>query len=75
MNNLAHTTETTPGDFYFAFVVVMIMFGIYFMPGLIATMRSHRNALAIWTLAILAGWSGIGWILAMVWSCTDNTRK
>jgi hypothetical protein len=59
-----------------AAVVLIIFFillstAMMLVPGIIATMRKHHNALAIWMIAIFAGWTGVGWIIALVWACTS----
>jgi Superinfection immunity protein len=61
-----------------AAVVLIIFFillstAMMLVPGVIATMRKHHNALAIWMIAIFAGWTGVGWIIALVWACTNPT--
>lgn len=48
------------------------LFSVYFLPGLIGLVRRHRNGNAITALNLLAGWTVIGWIIALVWSLTDN---
>ena len=45
---------------------------VYLLPALVAGFREHRNASAITVLCILLGWSGVGWIVALVWSFTDG---
>ena len=44
----------------------------YFMPTLVAL--GKRNAFAIFILNLVAGWTFIGWVVAMVWACTDDKR-
>lgn len=43
---------------------------IYFIPSFIATTREHHQALAIFMLNLLLGWTALGWIVAMIWACT-----
>ena len=43
---------------------------IYFLPSIIASKREHHNTLAIVMLNIFGGVVGIGWLVALVWSCT-----
>jgi Superinfection immunity protein len=38
-------------------------------------MRGHRQSLAIFILNLLAGWTAIGWIIAIVWACTADVRS
>ncbi len=47
---------------------------IYFLPTIIALARGHLSALAIFFLNLFLGWTLIGWIVALIWSCTGNTR-
>ena len=48
---------------------------IYFIPGIVAIVRGHRNSLAIVMLNLFLGWSFIGWVVALVWSCTENLHS
>lgn len=43
---------------------------IYFLPSLIA--RRKRNALGIFILNFVAGWTVIGWVAALIWSLDDS---
>jgi len=51
-------------------ILAILIFGVYFLPTLIAFLRRHKNKLAIFFLNILLGWTGIGWAIALVWSVT-----
>ena len=41
---------------------------LYFLPAIIAFARGHHNRIAIFIVNFLFGWSGIGWIIAFIWS-------
>lgn len=43
-------------------------FLFYFLPSIIALARSKRDTLAIFLLNFFLGWTGIGWIIALVWA-------
>ena len=46
---------------------------IYFLPIIIAAVRHKRNMLGIVLLNVFAGWTLIGWIIALVWAfAADN---
>jgi hypothetical protein len=47
---------------WFVYVVV------YFIPTWIALIRRHNNALAVFMLNLLLGWTCLGWAAAAVWS-------
>ena len=43
---------------------------LYFVPWIVALSRDHHQRLAIGILNLVAGWSVVGWIVALVWACT-----
>jgi hypothetical protein len=53
---------------------LIIMLTIYFIPALVARYRQHQQTLAIFMLSLLLGWTGIGWMLALIWACTAVQR-
>lgn len=50
---------------------VLIIAVVYFIPGVIATQRKHKNANAITMLNLLLGWTVLGWVASLVWAMTD----
>ena len=54
-------------------VVVGLILG--FLPTLIALLRGHDNPFAIFLTNLLLGWTGIGWIIALIWSFTAIRRR
>lgn len=48
---------------------------IYFAPAISAAQRKHPNTAAITCLNLFLGWTGIGWIIALIWSYTNNTNN
>ena len=45
---------------------------IYAAPGLIAEERGKKNSTSIWLLNAFLGWTGIGWVIALVWATTTS---
>lgn len=43
---------------------------VYMLPAIIALKNSHKQSDAIVVLDIFFGWTGIGWIVAFIWSLT-----
>jgi hypothetical protein len=41
---------------------------VYLVPSIVG--RRKRNAVAIFVLNLLLGWTFLGWVLALVWACT-----
>jgi len=48
------------------FIVIGIVLVIYFLPTIIGF--SKKNAVAIFALNLLLGWSFLGWVIAFVWA-------
>jgi len=48
---------------------------LYFLPTIIAAVRHARNFVIILLVNIFAGWTGIGWIITLVWSIVDPAGK
>jgi hypothetical protein len=56
-------------DFGFREIAIIILaIALYFLPTLIAALRNHKNKLAVFLLNLLLGWTGLGWIGALIWS-------
>jgi hypothetical protein len=51
-------------------LIVTFLFIIYLLPTWVAAARNHHQLAAIIVLNLLLGWSGLGWIIALIWSCT-----
>jgi hypothetical protein len=53
-----------------ALVLVGIGALVLFTPSLVAYHRGHPNAMAIFALNLLLGWTFVGWVVALVWALT-----
>lgn len=51
---------------------IIIITVVYLLPGIIASSRHHHNALAIWLVTLFLGWTGLGWLIAFIWSLTNS---
>ena len=58
--------ETAMG-FIVALGLVVSAIG-YIIPGLIAWDRGHHDQRKIWIVTIVLGWTGIGWVIALIWA-------
>ncbi len=47
----------------------------YFFPTAVAVKRDHRQRLAIIVLNLVGGWTVVGWIVALVWACTETSKR
>lgn len=50
---------------------IFILF-LYFIPALVAHNNKKKNFTAILILNIFAGWTFIGWVVALVWAVTKD---
>lgn len=66
----------TAGIVILVFIILALglLLALHFLPGIIASVRHHPQALPIWVLNTLLGWTVIGWIGALVWSLTTSQR-
>lgn len=51
------------------------IFAAYMLPTIVAAGLHHRNLFAIFALNCLAGWTGRGWVSAMVWALTTTSSR
>jgi len=56
-------------------VIVTFSILVYFLPGLIASRRNHKNMIPVFLLNLFFGWTFLGWIIALIWSFSANTSK
>lgn len=50
----------------------IIIFVLYFIPSINAYWKKKRNKTAVLTLNFFLGWTVIGWIVALIWSSTND---
>lgn len=53
-----------------ALIGYLFSLGLYLLPSIVAFCRHHQNSPAILILNLLLGWTGIGWVVALVWAST-----
>lgn len=57
-------------------IMPLVFLVVYLIPTVIALKRGHPNRVPIILINILAGWMyGIGWLVALVWSCIAIDRS
>jgi len=47
-----------------------IVLALYLLPAVIGYMRGHHDRLAILFLNVLLGWTGLFWVISLIWSGT-----
>lgn len=53
-------------------IYVLLGVGAYFLPSINAYSKKKRNKGAVLTLNFFLGWTVIGWIVALIWSTTND---
>ena len=43
-------------------------FVVYFLPVIVALLKSRRDTLSLLLLNLFLGWTFIGWVVALVWA-------
>ena len=56
------------GDVSSAALILIVGFGIYFLPAICAIGRHCRGRGAIVFLNLLLGWTAVGWIVTFIWA-------
>ena len=52
-----------------------LLLAAYFIPFFIAAGRKHRFSTAIGLINLLLGWTGIGWLAAIIWAVNRDVRE
>lgn len=59
-------------DFLATFIAIALL---YLLPTIVALGGKKGNTLAIFILNFFLGWSLIGWVIALVWACTKESKN
>ena len=52
-----------------------MIFGLYFLPAIVAAARGMDKQAAVIVLNIFLGWTLIGWVVALCWAGSGETRE
>ena len=55
-------------------LLILVVAAVYFLPSIIAFKRGHRKAVPILLVNLFLGWSGLAWIIALIWSLANDTN-
>jgi hypothetical protein len=56
-------------------VVLLIILILYFLPFIVALMRSHRQTASVFVVNLFLGWSLIGWVVALAMAVSSQGEK
>ena len=51
-----------------------ILLVVYFLSGYIALHRQGSNFMPIFLTNVFLGWTGLGWIVCLIWSVSDHVQ-
>ncbi|MCR6661027.1 MAG: superinfection immunity protein [Asticcacaulis sp.] len=74
-SSTASSVAATPPNPVAGLFAAIIFMGMYFAPGIVATLRKHSAVLAIWAVNLFFGWTIIGWIWALIWALGHTFNK
>lgn len=57
-----------------SWIIFILAVALYLLPTGIATNCRHRNLTPIMLVNLLLGWTVIGWLVALIWSTTNNVE-
>lgn len=57
-----------------SFLLLTVLASIYFLPSIIVGIRNHPQLVGIVLLNTLAGWTVIGWLVALIWSVRNYEK-
>ena len=53
----------------------LALFVLYWLPTIIAIARHTHSALGVAALNFFLGWTGLGWVLALMWALAANPTQ
>ena len=62
------SSHSSASNVFAGLILMVIWTGMYFTPGIVATMRKHQSVLAIWACNFFFGWTVVGWIVTLIWA-------
>lgn len=61
-------------DLIISLCSILIGLFFYFIPSTVANIRNHSKFTSILILNVFLGWTFLGWVVALVWACTENNE-
>jgi hypothetical protein len=51
-------------------IIVPLLIAGYFLPIFVAGRRNHHQIGPIAIVNMFLGWTGLGWLIALIWACS-----
>jgi len=62
------------GPWEIGLILMLFVLPVYFVPTIIAAIRKTKNLVSIIILNLLAGWTFLGWVAAIVWAIIADKK-
>jgi hypothetical protein len=69
MNVLAAGSSSNGGSGAIGLVLIVALIALYWVPSIVAGTRHVRNFGSIVVVNLLAGWTLVGWVIALAMAC------
>lgn len=56
------------------FLAIICLITIFFIPTSVALFRDSSKKRGVFWVNLLVGWTGIGWIIALIWSFMSESE-
>jgi hypothetical protein len=56
-------------------LILTILLGLYFVPGILATARHAKNVAPVWVIDIFLGWTLVGWVVALAMAFGETREE
>ena len=56
-------------------IIVIVILPISFAPTIVAFARKHDQKWLVLVLNLVTGWTGIGWIAALIWAIVGKPKQ
>lgn len=67
--------ESAMGGIFLFILIIFLVVGVYFVPSYVCFFRKVENKSGIILLNIFLGWTGLGWVGALIWASIAPTLK
>lgn len=56
-------------ELFVSLIICLVCIFAYFLPTVVAVLRRYHNALPVFLVNLFLGWTLLGWLGALIWSC------
>lgn len=55
-------------------IALFVILFVAFIPTMVAYLRGHVNTLPIFLTNLFFSWTGIGWLITLIWACNSSVK-